>query len=255
MLTQKFKIQPIPSQDINIKIGLSNDNTLSGLSQDIEDFVEKETGLSINAADDGETFKYLPTGETTMTFEFYSGFTYSADLYHAGFDSSDIGFTDPILASFYLLTLFSDRKRTSQQKLHNGFFGGFSFIAESATTIYNIDANNEFSNLYITNDFINTLSGNTTLYFTLSFFNGKTGEVQLFFNSGLTSNTTEERNYFELLLNPTGKTYTWSSSINAREMTNSGFTETYNEDIDKFENQKPLFPNANAVSGNTYITI
>ena len=251
----KYKIQPIPAQDINIKIALSPDNILSGLSEDIVNFVEIETGLSINAADDGETYKYLPTGETIMTFEFYSGTTYSADLYSAGFEASEIGFTDPILSSFYLLTLFDTRSRSSQQKLHDGFFNGFKFIAQSATTIYNIDADNEFSNLYITNDFINTLSGDTTLYFTLSFFNGKTGAVQLFFNSGLTSNTTEDRNYFSLELNPTGKTYTWSSSINAREITNTGFTKTYNETIDKFENQKPLFPSGNAVSGNTYITI
>jgi len=253
----KYKIQPIPAQDINIKIALSPDNTLSGLSEDIDDFVERETGLSINAADDGDTYKYLPTGETTMTFEFYSGGTYSADLYYAGFESSDIGFTNPIFSSFYLITLFDTRSRSSQQKLHDGFFNGFKFIAQSATTIYNINADNEFSNLYITNDFINTLSGNTTLYFTLSFFNGKTGEVQLFFNSDkyLTGDTTQNVNYFELELNPTGKTYTWNSSINAKEMTNTGFTETYNETVDKFENQKPLFPTGNAVSGNTYITI
>ena len=251
----KYKIQPIPAQDINIKIALSPDNTLSGLSEDIDDFVERETGLSINAADDGDTYKYLPIGETIMTFEFYSGGTYSADLYNAGFEPSDIGFTDPILSSFYLLTLFDTRSRSSQQKLHDGFFNGFKFITQSATTIYNVDADNEFSNLYITNDFINTLSGDTTLYFTLSFFNGKTGAVQLFFNSGETDNTTEERNYFPLELNLTGKTYTWSSTINAKEMTNTGFTETYNKTINKFENQKPLFPSGNAVSGNTYITI
>ena len=257
MLIGKYKIQPIPSQDINIKIGISNENSLSGLQNDIETFVTRETGLSINAADDGETFRYLPTGNTTMTFEFYSGATYYTDLYAAGFESSDIGFTAPILSSFYLLTLFDTRSRTSQQKLHDGFFNGFDFVAESATTIYNITPTTEFSNLYITNDFVNTLTGNTTLYFTLSFFNGKTGEVQLFFNSdkNATGDTTQNVNYFDLVLNPTGKTYTWSSSINAKEITNTGFTETYNETIDKFENQKSLFPAGNAVSGNTYITI
>lgn len=256
MLKNRYKIQPIPSQDINIKVALSPDNSLSGLQNDIEDFVEIETGLSINSADDGETFRYLPTGQTTFNFEFYSGGTFQSSLLYAGFESSDIGYTAPILSSFYLLTLYDNTKRTSQKKLNNGFLNGFRFITSSADTTYNISSNDEFSNLYISNDFINTLTGETILYFTLSFFNGKTGQVQLFYNDDLSGISTEERNYFALTLNPTGKTYEFSgSTINAKEITNSGFTQTYNEGINKFQNQKPLFPSGNAISGNTYITI
>jgi hypothetical protein len=257
MLSNRYKIEPIPAQDINLKIALSNDNTLSGLGQSIEDYAERETGLSINPVDDLENLRYLPTNETTMTFEFYSGNTYYTNLFAAGFDESEIGFSDPILSSFYLLTLFDDINRTSQIKLNNGFFDGFTFIEESATTIYNIDSSDEFSNLYISNDFVNGLTGITTLHFTLSFYNGKTGEVQLFFNSEkeATGDTTQNVNYFELELNPSGKTYTWNSTINAKEFTNTGFTESYNETIDSFENQKAIYPSGNAVSGNTYITL
>ena len=255
MLIEKYKIQPIPSRDINLKISLSTDNSLSGLQQDIQNYVERETGLSINSADDGETFRYLPTGETTLTFEFFSGGTYYTSLLAAGFESDDIGFTGPILSSFYLLTLFNDRSRTSQLKLNNGFLNGYDFAGSGDTTIYDINSNDEFSNLYINNDFINTLTGETTLYFTLSFYNGKTGKLQLFYNKDLESDVTENRNYFELTLNPTEKTYDWSSTINAKEITNTGFTETINETIDNFENQKSVFPSGNALSGNTYFEI
>jgi hypothetical protein len=256
MLTQKYKIRPIPTKDIIIPIAISSDNSLSGLQDDIEDYVERETGLSINSADDGESFRYLPTGNTTMIFEFYSGGTYYTDLFAAGFKNSDIGYTNPILTSFYLLTLFDSRNRSSQLKLNNGFLNGFNFIESSGNTIYDITSNKEFSNLYIRNDYINTLTGLTTLYFTLSFFNGKTGEIQLFFNNDLSGDTTDNRNYFGIVLNPINKTFSWSgSTINAREIINTGFTQTYNQTVDKFQNQKPLFPSGNALSGNTYITI
>ena len=255
MLENKYKINPTPGRDINLKIALSPDNSLSGLQNDIEDFVEIETGLSINSADDGETFRYLPTGATTIKYDFYSGGSYYSNLIAAGFSSEDIGYTRPILSSFYLLTLYNNRKITSQLKLNNGFFNGFNFVSNDVSTIYNVDSNNEFSNLYIKNEFINSLSGETTLYFTLSFFNGKTGKLHLFFNNDLSGNTTEERNYFNIILNPIDKTYVWDSNINAREISNSGYSQTYNNSIEKFQLQKPIFPNGNAVSGNTYITI
>jgi hypothetical protein len=162
---------------------------------------------------------------------------------------------NPILSSFYLLTLFDQVRRENQRKLHNGFYNGYKFIVESASTIYDISNNLEFSNLYLPNDFINELTGETTLYFTLSFFNGKTGNLHLFYNEDLSGTTTESRNYFQLLLNPTGKTFTWDTSIKAIEIINTGYTESVNETIDKFQNQKPVFPTKNAISGNTYIQI
>lgn len=235
-------------QNKSIKISISDNNNLNGLQESIDNFIEEETGLSINSVDDGERLRYLPTGSTTYVFNFYDGVSsYSDDLLNAGFTSDDINNrSEAILKSFYIVQIYDGVDTDIQTLLHTGYYNGFLWVVEngSTSTYADLDEDVEFTNYYISNDFIEIITGSTeTLYARFYFYNAKTGKLQVFFNEANELLTTEEKLYFELTLNPMTKTYEYSSStLTMKESDNSEYINKINESLSSFNIEKPTYP-------------
>jgi hypothetical protein len=250
----KEKILFKPNQSQNIQIFIAENTSFNGLQEDIDDFVAVETGLSINDVEDKETFRYLPESANTLNIFFFSGGTYDDTYEYAGFTSGETTLRDEvILRSFYLMQVYDLVIPEKQTLLHTGYFNGFNFININNTgTTYTYDSDTEFSNLYIPQWFIETLSGQTTtLYGKISFFNAKTGSLQLFSitpSASYVEPNTDADLYLEINLNPTGFTYSASTTTYGFELQNIDYVEKINNTLDVFDNEKPTYP-----TGNTFL--
>lgn len=237
-----------------IEIPLTENVGFLGIQDDINDFVAEETGLSINEVDDAETFRYLPSGATNeLNIYFLSGGTYYDNYEAAGFTSGETSSLDEvIMRSFYLIQVYDSTSTQNQTLLSSGYYNGFNFIRENdLTTTYNYNSDDEFSNIYLPNWFIEALgSGTTTIYGKVSFYNATTGKLQLFSNSttGIyVEPTVDGDGYFEIELDP--DTYSYDvDTIYSYEMSNAEYVDKINQTLDSFDNTKPTYP-----SGNTFV--
>lgn len=251
------KLKFIPQKTQNFQINLSANENFNGLQQSINDVIEEKTGLSINSADDGETFQYLPTSQYTLNTYFFSGGTYANNYMQAGFTTNNvIKKTEEISRSFFIMQVYDTPFIENQILLHSGYFNGFNFIdISSGSTTYIIDEDNEFTNFYIPNWFVDALSGNTTLYGKLSFYNAKTNQLSPFFTSSATTYS-EEILYFEIDFFPNTYTYSVSSPITMYEINNDDYKEVINDTLDSFVNQKPTYPVGTAfINTGKYVNI
>ena len=252
----KEKLRLVPNRDQNFTISLSSNNDLNGLQQAVNDVIEKETGLSINPADDGEKFRYSPTTGYTLNVYFYSGGSYYNTYEGAGFVSSDISSRSvAILSSFYIMQVYDSTATENQTLLHTGYFNGFNFLNyNSGNTQYADFTNDEFVSLYLPNWFIDSLSGETTtLYAKISFYNAKTGKLDIFYNGvPFVAPTGETQFYFTIALYPTSFNYEMGN-IGALEITNSEYVNKMNNTLASFDNKKPTYPSGtNFNSDGTY---
>jgi len=234
--------------DLTFTIPFSVDEHPNGLQQPIDNFIEEQTGLSINPAEDGDTYRSKPLVSYITDMLFYSGGSYVNDYEAAGFTTNEISLkNEVILRSFYIMQVYDSVKTSNQTLLHNGYYNGFNFIFNGNDSLYTITEEDEFSDLYIPNWFIESLSGvTTTLYGKISFYNAKTGKLQFF--SQKVNPTGDTNMYFEIQLNPNLLTYTVSSPIVSYELTNSEYINKINNTLDSFTNQKPTYP-----IGNTFL--
>lgn len=240
------------NQNVSIKLNLSNKNNLIGLQQSINNFIEQETGLSINPASDGEKFRYLPTENVTYSFNFFNqdGASFSNSLLNASFTIDEItGRSDSVIRSFYIVQIYDNFDSDNQTLLHSGYYNGFSWVLENGSnSVYSLlDSNTEFTNYYFANDFIENLTGSTTtLYARFYFYNAKTGSLQVFINEENENLTTEQKLYFELSLNIVNKTYTYeNSTLLIKETTNTEFINKINNTLTSFNNERQVFPTGN----------
>ena len=242
-------------RDLNFTIGLSTNANLGGLSQDIDSFIETETGLSINPAPDGEKLKYLPTVPLTYTFYFYNTNTssYATSLLNAGFTYNElVTVSTNLRKSFYLFQVYTSTATETQVLLHNGYYNGFTFY--SGNTSYNILPSAEVSGYYLTDDQL-SLIVNNTVYLKLGFYNAKTGKFQLFYNDAKAAGTTEDKLYFDVTVDIDNMTYSTTSPLVAREFANATYINKLNENVPSFSYQSPVYPSGGtALSGNTYFT-
>jgi hypothetical protein len=257
-IKQKIKLKPTVDQ--NIPIFFSENVESSGLQEDIDNYVEEQTGLSINDVDDGETFRYLPDGSESMRIYWFSGGSYSSKdngYEYAGFTTGETSSrSEVILRSFYIMQVYDSTSTQNQTLLHTGYFNGYNFLnINSGQTLYTFDAEEEYTNLYIPQWFIESVSGQTTtLYGKVSFYNAKTGKLQLF-SHGVTPGfvpsrkppTVDEDYYFEIELIPSGLTYN-VGTIWGYELQNTDYIDKINNTVSSFSNQKPTYP-----TGNTFI--
>jgi len=251
------KIKFIPNTNQNIRIFLEEDVNLSGLQDDIDDFVAEETGLSINDTEDQETFRYTPDDTFTMKVYFWSGSTFSPSYEQAGFTTGETSTRDEvILRSFYVMQIYDSVLTENQTLLHTGYYNGYNFIQENdtdATYYFYPEDEDEFANLYIPQWFIDSMTGDTVdLYGKLSFYNAKTGELQLFSQKfGLLGSyelpTVDEDMYFTITLSASTFSYD-PTSLYAHELKNTDYVDKINETIDSFDNQKPTYP-----TGDTFL--
>lgn len=245
-------------EDIHLPLRLTANSNLNGLQQAVNDFIEDETGLSINPVTDIDTFRYLPENTDEYKFYFYSGVSWYNSYEAAGFTTGETASRSEVVArSFFLVQLYNVFETENQRLLHNGYYNGFNFLADefegnSTQPDYSLSDFTEFTNFYIPNDFITSLSGvTTTVYGKLSFYNAKTGKLQLFYPTGGTYTdppTGDTGLYVEYQVNPTGKTYTMTAVTGFKEFIPSDYTDKINNTIDSFNNQKPSYP-----TGNTFL--
>lgn len=241
--------------DLTFTVPLSVDEQLNGLQQPIDEYITRETGLSINPVEDKDTFRYKPDSPYVFDALFYSGGTYDNSYEYAGFTAQEIALKNVvILRSFYIMQVYDSVETSNQTLLHNGYYNGFNFIFNGTDSQYLITEEDEFSDLYIPNWYIESLSGaTTTLYGKISFYNAKTGKLQLFSQaySGATDYvvpTGDTDMYFELQLDPTTLEYNIAQPIISHELTNADYIDKINNTLDSFDNQTPTYP-----TGNTFL--
>jgi len=240
--------------DQNIIINLSNNTELGGLSDGLNFLIEKETGLSINPADDGDTTTYTPTVAIIYNFQFYNTGTTSYDLTlaNAGFAIEDLT-TDFLYKSYYLIQVYDSINLESQNLLHTGFFGGYLFPTGFLTS-YLLTSDREANGFYLKNINLKNYTGNT-IYVKLSFFNAKKGKQQLFLNNAkqITGDTTENIFYFNATIDRINKTYSYGvSTLDAKEFINYIYVDKINENINITPQEKPSYPTGNMLINNQY---
>ena len=253
----KHKIKLKPTVDQQVGITFSENVGLSGLQEDIDNYVAEQTGLSINDVDDAETFRYRPDDTFTMKVYFWNGSTYSISYEQAGFTTGETATRDEVvLRSFFMLQVYDSVSTQNQTLLHTGYYNGYNFIVENdtdATYFFYPEDEDEFANLYIPQSFINSMTGDTVdVYGKLSFYNAKTGELQLFsqkhgFLGSYELPTVEEDLYTTLTLSASTFSYD-PDSMYAHELKNTDYVEKINNTVDSFDNQKPTYP-----TGNTFV--
>lgn len=258
-------------QDINLKIGLTSNNNLSGLQDSIDDFVTEETGLSVNDVDDGEKTRFtIDGGSRRFNWLFSSGFTTTGTrdggnkslvefetgeggFFDAGFFASDItGLDEVFLRSFFIMQIFDSNNIEKQTQLHIGYFNGLNIIRKENLydTSFLIGDDDEFGDIYIPNSFTGS-----TVYMKTFFYNAKTGRLHLFQNQGSSGSTLESKLYFDVILLRSSNT--WSSdTLDFSEIVNTNYVDNVNETLDSFRNEKPTYPTGNTfTSGGTYTII
>jgi hypothetical protein len=249
LIREKIKFK---KQDMQIKLPLSTNSNLNGLQQSINDFVEEQTGLSINPVNDVDAFRYLPTASTNYSFYFYSGSSWYNTYEAAGFTTGETTTREEVVSrSFFLIQLYDTPDSENQILLHNGYYNGFNFISDeqegnSLIPNYILTEESEFTNFYLPNSFIETLSGETTtIYGKLSFYNAKTGKLDLFYPTGATYPpipTGDTDIYVEYQINPINKTYTVNSILDFKEFNNEAYVNKINDTLTSFTNQRPTYP-------------
>lgn len=255
----KAKNRPI-GKDVNIKIPLGATSSLNGLQQAINDYIERETGLSINAVTDGETYRFLYDNDLDKTFkyEFYSGGSFSTSFNYAGFTNQNILNQDDVFTnSFFILQIVDSMVSENQVLLHNSYYNGYQF-GTGSTAQFDLNKTDEFMYLYIPEWFLNeNPDDEVTVYAKLYFFNAKTGKLKVFYNKDNELLTTEEKMYHEVILHTNSREYSLpSGTMFMKELDNSQYTDKVNESVDSFENEKPQFPAGNLFNNDgTYTEI
>ena len=232
-------------RDIKLKISLDSTNNLNGLQQAINDYIERETGLSINPVTDGETFKYKTTTLRSITPYFYNGVGLDDNLEYAGFTADEIANKDDVVTnSFYILQIYDTIVGENQTLLHNSYYNGYDIEFVSTTIL--LKEEEEVSNFYIPEWYIDentNLTGEINFVVKLLFFNAKTGKLQIFYNRTKASDTTEDKIYYDGTLFLVDKTYTLeTNAMQFNEFENVEYADKINESLDTFDNEAPVFP-------------
>ena len=231
-------------RDIKLKISLDSTNNLDGLQQAINDYIARETGLSINPVTDGETYKYKSTTTRTITPYFYNGASLDDSLLYAGFTADEIANNDDVVTnSFYILQVYDTTVNENQTLLHNSYYNGYDI--QSVATLFTLNEGDEVSNFYFPEWYISENNDSDEINFVvkLFFFNAKTGRLQTFYNRDKASDTTEDKIYYDGTLSVSGKTYTLeTNALKFNEFENAAYNEKINESLDTFDVEAPVFP-------------
>ena len=235
-------------KDISIKIPLGANVNPNGLQQAINEYIERETGLSINEVEDGETFRFRSTTNRSIRPYFWDGATLDDTLLNAGFTQNEIDNKDDVLTdSFYILQVYDSIISENQTLLHNSYYNGNKIEFASSTVL--LAPEDEVANFYIPEWFINENNdGSNTInvYVKLLFFNAKTGKLQVFYNYFKETSDEQDKEYFDGTIFLSDRTYTLeTNALRFSEYKNQAYIDKVNESLNSFENQVPQFPAGN----------
>lgn len=261
LINQKVKFN---GNDIKFSIPLSSKNTLDGHRESIESFITQERGLSINDVEDIEKTMFTPSPRPILNFEFFGGMNFNTSFNSAGFTNNEIETRSRnFIGSFFILQVYDTKVSETQTLLHTGYYNGYNFLEDSISNnnaVFITQTGREFNQYYLSNNFLNSFTGNsTTLYTRFYFYNAKTGNLSIFFNNNDGSNSANNESdlYFDLFISKSARGYAYpSTTLNAREIVNTEYNERINASVQSFDNKRPIFPTGNSfTSGRTYQVI
>lgn len=242
----KEKIRSI-GRDVSIKIPLSSNKNSSGLQQEINNYVEEQTGLSINPVVDGEKIRFKTLTSKFFYPVFFNNGIYLPNLTNNGFTSEEIAIQSNVKTnSFYIFQIYDSIVRENQLLLHTSYLNGFDIVETTNPLGQQLLPNSETLNFYIPKWWIDenvNQNNQITFYMKLLFFNAKTGKIQVFFNTNKNAITSEDKLYYSGTLFINNKTYTTESNqLIFSEFPSSDYTNKINNTINTFNNELPQFP-------------
>lgn len=255
----KIKIQ---NNDQSMILPLKGINNLSGYDDDLLTTSVVETNKSINAGNDAETRRLLPTSSKTIQFQFWKNTTssYVNVVAPNEFTGSTDYNTKAAKNSFFIVQLFDTFRDESNSKKHTGYYNGFDFAKTNLVSNYTYSADVEFSNLYIAQNILDGLSGMTKdFYLKFLFYSAKSGKFYSFFNQNAPAVTTQEMMYHKITIDPNNLNYSFNpnySTLILRELRNPAYDTFINNTVQSIPVEKPNYPSGNTFdnSGN-YISV
>jgi hypothetical protein len=248
--------------DQSMIIPLKGINNLSGYDDDVLATSSLETAESINIGDDAETRRLLPSTTYPIQFQFWR--TSSSSFVNLVAPDEFTGSTDFNTAgaknSFFVIQLYDTFRDESNSKKHTGYYNGFDFAKTNLVSSYSFSAENEFSNLYVSQKVLDGLSGLTKdFYVKFLFYCAKSGKFYSFFNQNTPAVTTQEKIFHKITIDPNMLSYSFNpnySPILLRELRNPAFDTFINNTVQSISVEKPIYPSGNTFDNSgTYITI
>jgi hypothetical protein len=237
------------SNDQVFNISLTGRNDILGYDDNVENLINSESDNSINDVSDAEVRRILPISASTLNFNFWNTGTtsYVSTIAPNEFTSNDL-YKSTLINSFYIIQVYNNFKEEIQKKYHTGYFNGYEFGVTSITSTYNFNLNLEFSNLYISQDLLNSMNGNDTDYYAkFSFYSAKTGKIYSFYNGDITSNT-QNKLYCKISINPNTLKYRfYNSPTNLFELKNTIYDAYIKNTVPSYSIEKTTYP-----SGTTF---
>ena len=237
----KEKIR-LTNQDASIKIPLTSTDNRLGLQENINEFIERETGLSINPAEDAEKLLFTTSSVKTHVFKFYKGGVYDSTLTNDTFTQEEINDKEAVVqGSFFIAQYYDSDDINNQTLLHTSYLNGFDFIENGESTNYGVSLlrNLEFLNIYLPMSFLSEQENLFNIKARFFFFNSKNGWIVPFYNERLESDTTPKKLFFNATLNKSTKGYILGadSTLNIKEINNAGYRNTITDKISKRKNE------------------
>lgn len=256
----KLQIRLTP-EDKTFSIPITSRNNMLGYDDNIESLVNAETNNSINNVSDSETRRILPASIYGMTFNFWNGSNYVTSVAPLEFTASTYIGSTQLTASFYIIQLYDSFSANTQTKYHTGYYNGFDFNGSLTSSFPALlTGTTEFSNLYLSQNLLDSMSGLTTdFYVKFSFYSGKSGKFYSFSRTNPQSNSlsSEDLIYNKISVNPVTLTYTFAQTPNVYEIVNNPIYDTLiNNTVPSFPVEKVNYPSGNTfTTDGTYITL
>jgi hypothetical protein len=240
----EFRRNLISSNTINIH--LVKTMGLSGISDDTKDFTDSTKISLVNPTTDAEYIRFNYDGSNFDLIPNFKGVnqTYSNSLRDALFNSVEIkNRAENVTNSYFIFELYDSNDINNQTLLSSN---KMDIYTRSGYTYNMFDSNNnnllvkipyiypnkyflEFSNIYIPNNYIETLKN--VVYMKIRFFNAKLGGVTDFYTGNGTLEPIETDFYIKLNFNKNNYTYGFDNKTitNIYENKNVNLTKINND--------------------------
>ena len=236
------------SKDKFIKIRFSANDGFYGFQQEIDNLTEITSDDLINPVEDGEMRRFKIEYDTQLNFFFYWGFAgnvYYVNSFFGGadFTMDEINKSLSFFNSFFILDVYNTFDPNTQTKIATTYLTKLG--AAPKYDINSIDS--QFQYVYIPESYINKDNDQfLTAYIKFSFYNAKTGKIDLFYDNAKASDTTPDKDYFQISLNLENRTWKISEGIQPYSIygypDGNAYTNKVNDTFDTFDNKKQIYP-------------
>ncbi|MFW6219280.1 MAG: hypothetical protein ACOC33_00300 [bacterium] len=281
---QQEKIRFKSNQDQSIKFLLGNSHDSFGLESTINEIVDDSVRSNINPANDAEKMIFFSDKNYTLDFYFFNPEDKDFDNNYAQiFTNLDFGsgftvtFFDEIIYSidgsprqtysnsFYVLEIYDSTASENQNRIHISYIQLDPFdinytyeenviaffvtrLVTGATTTITLNNDQEASQFYISNDYLENITGDTlNAYARISFYNAKIGKVLNLYNvSNSGSTVNEDLLYFDVTIDLVNNEYSFESdTLIAYQYISEKYQNVVNENIENIINKNPVYRDGN----------